>query len=77
MPVTLLSASDRGEVNFASNMATCAATADVADPPLAARDVLTAQAFQTVLRLQNSRMPAAASSRPYPESLTPPNGNSG
>src|SRR5258705_7827800 len=31
MPVTRPSASDRGEVNFASNMATCAATADVAD----------------------------------------------
>lgn len=34
-------------------------------------------ALQIVLRLQNSRMPAAASSRPYPESLIPPNGSSG
>src|SRR5262249_11746004 len=31
----------------------------------------------TVVRLQNSRMPCADSSRPYPECLTPPNGNSG
>lgn len=35
------------------------------------------QPFQTVLRLQNSRMPAAASSRPTPESFTPPKGSSG
>ena len=34
------------------------------------------QAFQTVLRLQNSRMPSAASSRPNPERLIPPNGSS-
>src|SRR6185312_13446171 len=35
------------------------------------------QAFQTVFTLQNSRMPSAASSRPKPESLMPPNGSSG
>jgi len=35
------------------------------------------QPRHTVLRLQNSRMPAAASSRPYPELFTPPNGSSG
>ena len=32
---------------------------------------------QTVLRLQNSRMPCADSSRPYPEFFTPPKGSSG
>lgn len=35
------------------------------------------QLFQIVLRLQNSRMPSAASSRPIPESFTPPKGSSG
>lgn len=35
------------------------------------------QAIQTVLILQNSRMPWAESSRPYPERLMPPNGTSG
>lgn len=35
------------------------------------------QARQTLLRLQNSRMPSAESSRPIPESLTPPKGSSG
>ncbi|QCH25017.1 hypothetical protein DSM43276_03289 [Mycobacteroides salmoniphilum] len=39
--------------------------------------VLPAQAIQTVLILQNSRMPWAESSRPYPERLMPPNGTSG
>lgn len=36
-----------------------------------------AQPIQTVLRLQNSRMPCADSSLPYPEFLTPPNGSCG
>ncbi|TDZ50240.1 hypothetical protein CCUG63697_01743 [Mycobacteroides franklinii] len=36
-----------------------------------------AQAIQTVLILQNSRMPWAESSRPYPERLMPPKGTSG
>jgi hypothetical protein len=32
---------------------------------------------QTVFRLQNSRIPCADSSRPYPELFTPPNGSDG
>src|SRR4051794_29251007 len=32
--------------------------------------------IQTVLMLQNSLMPCADSSRPYPEFFTPPNGSS-
>jgi MFS family permease len=35
------------------------------------------QPFQIVLRFVNSRMPAAASSRPKPECLIPPKGSSG
>ena len=33
--------------------------------------------IQTVFMLQNSLMPGADSSRPYPEARTPPNGSSG
>ncbi len=41
------------------------------------RSATRAQPTHTVFRLQNSRMPSAASSRPNPECLMPPKGSSG
>ena len=57
------------------NGVTSSGTPMMAAPELA--DAASAQATQTVFTLQNARMPWPASSRPYPDRLTPPNGSSG
>ena len=41
------------------------------------RGLFMAPPIQTVLMFTNSRMPKSASSRPYPECFTPPNGRRG
>ena len=45
--------------------------------PVVAHDVFRSYPIQTVFTLTNSRIPKPESSRPNPESLTPPNGSLG